>query len=477
MTGKKRFPRGFFAGILHKKNGRTARALAMCLAAAVFLACLPSRAVFADPVTEGDQTQAPEMTEEEKQAQYEAIIAQYNLQQAQIQQQIDAVQQEKAATQGELSSAEGTVSSLTGQQDAVAGEMDLTNESIAQNMASIQILMEDIENLQTQIDIKQEEYDEAKADEARQYEAMKQRIRFMYSRGERNYVELLLQASSYSDYLNKADYIEKLNEYDRRLLDEYQETQRRIAEIQEELESEKAELEESQRGLEEEQQDLRVKFGALQVEYNDFADRIVAAQSQASALRGQIADENARISALQAEKAQAAAAMQAAQAQAAAAKAAAQPAAVPTVTTPAATAAPVTTTKPAAGFVSSSGGSAAGRSVVAYAKQFIGRPYVFGGTSLTNGCDCSGFTMLVYGHFGISLAHQDAKQRNVGTPVASLSEAQPGDLICYAGHVAIYCGDNTVVHASSSAPYPRGGIKLTSPANYRSIICIRRLVN
>lgn len=118
----------------------------------------------------------------------------------------------------------------------------------------------------------------------------------------------------------------------------------------------------------------------------------------------------------------------------------------------------------------SSQGSSSGQAVVNYACQFVGNPYVYGGSSLTNGTDCSGFVMSVYAHFGVSLPHSSSALRGVGRGV-SASEMQPGDIVCYSGHVAIYVGNNTVVHASN----PESGIKYTSPANYRSIVAVRRI--
>ena len=112
-----------------------------------------------------------------------------------------------------------------------------------------------------------------------------------------------------------------------------------------------------------------------------------------------------------------------------------------------------------------------GESVVNYALKFVGNPYRWGGTSLTRGADCSGFVMSVYRHFGKSLPHSSYAQRRVGRRVGSLSKAKPGDIICYSGHVAIYMGNNKVVHASN----PKDGIKITKGAAYRSIVTIRRV--
>ena len=115
-------------------------------------------------------------------------------------------------------------------------------------------------------------------------------------------------------------------------------------------------------------------------------------------------------------------------------------------------------------------GSETGEAVAQFALQFVGNPYVWGGSSLTHGTDCSGFTMAVYANFGIRLPHYDASQRGYGIGIDSLSNAKPGDLICFYGHVGIYIGDGMMVHASN----PRDGIKV-SRADYRSIAAIRRI--
>lgn len=115
-------------------------------------------------------------------------------------------------------------------------------------------------------------------------------------------------------------------------------------------------------------------------------------------------------------------------------------------------------------------GSEMGAAVANFACQFVGNPYVYGGTSLTNGADCSGFVMSVYNNFGVSLPHSSAADRSVGASVDGLANAQPGDIVCYSGHVGIYVGDGKIVHASTS----RTGI-IISNANYRSVLSVRRI--
>ncbi|MBO4457365.1 MAG: C40 family peptidase [Butyrivibrio sp.] len=125
--------------------------------------------------------------------------------------------------------------------------------------------------------------------------------------------------------------------------------------------------------------------------------------------------------------------------------------------------------KSAASYTSQS--SSIGSAVAQYACQFVGNPYVYGGTSLTNGADCSGFVMSVYANFGVSLPHSSSADRSVGAAVDGLANAQPGDIVCYSGHVAIYIGNGQIVHASTA----KTGIKISN-ANYRSVLAVRRIL-
>ena len=122
--------------------------------------------------------------------------------------------------------------------------------------------------------------------------------------------------------------------------------------------------------------------------------------------------------------------------------------------------------------VTASAGSGRGSSVASYACQFVGNPYVYGGSSLTNGTDCSGFVMSVYANYGVGLPHSSGALRGVGSNVGGLANAQPGDIVCYSGHVAIYIGGGQFIHA----PQSNDVVKISSNPKYRAIKTIRRLI-
>lgn len=116
--------------------------------------------------------------------------------------------------------------------------------------------------------------------------------------------------------------------------------------------------------------------------------------------------------------------------------------------------------------------SAAGEAVVAYARRFLGNPYVYGGTSLTEGADCSGFVQSIFKEFGITLPRTSWEQGESGVPVDGIEDARPGDLIAYSGHIGIYIGQNQLIHASG----PEDGIKISS-VDMMPVVSIRRVLN
>ena len=148
-------------------------------------------------------------------------------------------------------------------------------------------------------------------------------------------------------------------------------------------------------------------------------------------------------------------------------------------TTSASTTSSAAATKESSVSVSSGGSSATGSRIASYAQQFVGNPYRYGGNSLTGGIDCSGFTQQIMAKFGYSISRTSSSQAGEGRAV-STSSLRAGDLVFYGNggsinHVALYIGGGQVVHASNSAPYPRGGIKISN-VNYRTPICARRII-
>ena len=194
--------------------------------------------------------------------------------------------------------------------------------------------------------------------------------------------------------------------------------------------------------------DIEEGFGYVSKDYVTLKTEFVTAESKE--------EEEARLKKEQEEREKARAAAEAAEAARAAKEAAQNGEAAP-----APVQAPVTY---------QASGSGTGADVANYALQFVGNPYVFGGSSLTNGTDCSGFVMSVYANFGVSLPHSSSGDRSVGYDVGGLENAQAGDIICYSGHVGIYIGNGQIVHASTS----KTGI-VVGNATYRTPLCVRRI--
>ena len=389
---------------------------------------------------------------------------------------IPELKQQLADTQNQLNSISGQVYGLEGQKDAVEEEIDELDGTLVQLMGSISLLEEEIEDKKAEIVQAQDELDKAIAREEAQYQAMKMRIKFMYEKGNSSYAQLLFESKSLGDMINKAEYIEKLYAYDRKMLLSYQETRQQVADLKERLEEEKSELEAEEFELKEEEAALEEALEAKRAEAENYEVQIAQIQQSAAAYKALIKQQTAQIKQLEAEEAARRAKEEAerkAREEAERKKKEQNNKDKGSDNSDKGT----TTPKPGGSasadvlsLINSASGSSKGKEVASFACRFIGNPYVPGGTSLTNGADCSGFTQAVYREFGISIPRNSSSQRSCGTGV-SYADAQPGDLICYAGHVGMYIGNGYIVHASTQ----RTGIKIT-PATYKEILAVRRVL-
>ena len=383
-----------------------------------------------------------------------------------LQKQRQEKENQKKGTQSQLDSVNDQINDLSGEKDDVDAQISELTGQIAEIMASVSLLEDEIADTQAQIEQAQKDYDEAKAKEEAQYHAMKKRIQYLYEKGETSYLELLMEAKSWADMLNKAEYVQEIYTYDRKMLDNYAATVQEVAQLKESLEEQKSELEASEYELEQEKDSLQVSLDEQKELAADYEVQLAKAKQEAAAYKAKIKQQNAEIQKLASQEAARKAEEEARKREEEAQKKKqnSQSAQNSSNGTATASSGGAKTVPPKIG-----GGS--GSDIAQYACQFVGNPYVPGGTSLTNGADCSGFTQSVYRVYGYSIPRNSSSQRSAGREV-SYEEAQPGDLICYAGHVAIYLGNGRIVHASSV----KTGIKYGN-ATYKPILSVRRIVN
>lgn len=433
----------------------------------------------------------------------------------------DQLKQDKAAAQSQLAAQESKINNLEDQKQTLSAEIDQLDSDLVNIMVEIEILDGELSDKEAQIEQTKADLAVAEENKQKQYEAMKKRIQYLYEKGgDDAWAQMLFQASDFTSLLNHAEYVQQMYDSDRNSLEEFKETVQQVKDLGDQLDSEKAELEEMNQEYQNRQVSMQTQLEEKKATSSDYDAQIAQAQNQAAQYTELIRQQNAEIQKIEEEEKKAAeeaarkaaeeAAKKAAAEEAAkkaqeeankkaadeAAKKAAEASKKSSSTSGSNTAASSGSSTSSKNNTSGSSSSAAtskdngssssgssgssgssvsynptGQSVVNYACQFVGNPYVWGGTSLTNGADCSGFIMSIYAKFGVSLPHSSGAMAGCGRGV-SYSEAMPGDIICYAGHVAIYMGGGQIVHASNA----KDGIKISGNAAYRPIVAVRRVL-
>ena len=335
-------------------------------------------------------------------------------------------------------------------------------------LAEQELLKQEIDTEKQNLARAKKERDEAARKEQEQYQAMKERIRFLYENKREGYLDMFLGARTLSSLFNRREYVQALYKYDRKKLEEYQNTKNLAHEKQEESMNREAELETMKEEQKSQQETLEMTLRESRKNARQFAKQMEDAKARANAYVKLVEEQNQEIRKL--ENALAADNGKAGQGPGSGNRTGNQDG-------PA--------SGPSTGMTKSMGGTERGRKIADYGLSFLGNPYVWGGTSLTNGADCSGFTQSVMSHFGIKIP-RTADQQAIGydgtttkyatAKIISVNNIQPGDLVFYyqpISHVGLYIGNGLIVHASTEAAYPVGGIK-TSPFDFATIRAIVR---
>ncbi len=365
-----------------------------------------------------------------------------------------SAQNKKSEAEKNLNDVNKKIDNLEDKKEEIEGELDAKNEELVNLMVDVGILEKEIDQNEKQLKQVKKDLKTAQKNEKKQYQAMKKRIKFMYERGDSAVISSLLESKSMADMLNRVEYFNEVYDYDRNLLDNYEKTRKQVEDLKAQVEDEKKELETAKDDLKQQQKQLETAMANLRSQQANADTQIANAKSLASEYQKTITEQNKII---QQQQAAAAASGRSSGGSSGGSGGTSKPNSNASV--PGGNLNPPKTT------------NVSGSDVVNYAMQFVGKPYVWGGKDPNTGADCSGFTSYVYAHFGISIPSFSGAQRSCGQEV-SYANAQAGDLICYAGHVAIYMGGGKIVHAKGTAY----GIVGNDNATYKTIITVRRLL-
>lgn len=382
---------------------------------------------------------------------------------AKTQKQKDAEKKKSQAEQN-LKDKKNEINGLKDQQQTTADDIKNKSAKLDEILAAQKKLQKDITSKQAEIEQNQKDLAAAQEKQQEQYDAMKKRIQFMYENSaEDNIWTAIIESNGITDMLNRIEYVSDVYDSDRALMDSYQAAVEQVKEIGTKLDKDMNELTAMQDDYEKQQADVEAAIVALENQKEQYASQIAQAQQQADNYQNIITAQGKIIQEQEA---------------AAAAAAAAAARANSSSSSPSYDGGGAGKGGSIASDYASGGGKnpsastgVSGSSVVSYAMQFVGNPYVWAGNSLTNGVDCSGFVHEVYAHFGISTPRYSQAFKSVGQAV-SFDNIQPGDVVVYPGHVAIYAGGGVIVEAQST----KAGITANRSVQCHTILAIRRLV-
>lgn len=367
-------------------------------------------------------------------------------------------EKKKSQAEQDLKDKKNEINGLKDQQQITADDIKNKSAKLDEILAAQKKLQTDITSKQAEIEQNQKDLAAAQEKQQEQYDAMKKRIQFMYENSaEDNIWTAIIESNGITDMLNRIEYVSDVYDSDRALMDSYQAAVEQVKEIGTKLDNDMNELTAMQDDYEKQQADVEAAIVALENQKEQYASQIAQAQQQAEnyqniiTAQGKIIQEQEAAAAARANSSSSSSSYDGGGAGKGGSIAGDY----------------------AAGGGKNPGASTgvSGSSVVSYAMQFVGNPYVWGGNSLTNGVDCSGFVHEVYAHFGISTPRYSQEFKSVGQAV-SFDNIQPGDVVVYPGHVAIYAGGGVIVEAQST----KAGITANRSVQCHTILAIRRLV-